>query len=174
MYFSSFPKSIFTTQICLKKIQDQGPRTKDQGSRIKDQGPRTKDQGPRTKDHGPCFGTNEHPRRDTDVILRLSKSTIEYLSFYIGFAMELVVKMNIPRRQQYCSRFGIPFEYPSNQNTSYPDYPMPPPYSLASNPGSFPYPDQGFVQHPQAPYQPQYQRQPPTAPSNHPAYQTKY
>ena len=31
------------------------------------------------------FGTNEHPRRDTDVILRLSKSTIEDLSFYIGF-----------------------------------------------------------------------------------------
>ena len=36
-------------------------------------------------DVGPCFGTNEHPRRDTDVILRLSKSTIEDLSFYIGF-----------------------------------------------------------------------------------------
>ena len=28
---------------------------------------------------------NEHHRRDTDVILRLSKSTIEDLSFYIGF-----------------------------------------------------------------------------------------
>ena len=56
-------------------------------------GPRTKDQGSRTKDHGPCFGTNEHPRRDTDVILRLSKSTIEDLPFYIGFTMELVVKM---------------------------------------------------------------------------------
>ena len=27
--------------------------------------------------HGPCPATNEHPRRDTDVILRLSKSTIE-------------------------------------------------------------------------------------------------
>ena len=26
------------------------------------------------KDHGPCFGTNEHPRRDTDVILRQSKA----------------------------------------------------------------------------------------------------
>ena len=37
------------------------------------------------KDHGPCFGTNEHLRKDTDVILRLSKSTIEDLSFYIGF-----------------------------------------------------------------------------------------
>ena len=35
--------------------------------------------------HGPCFGTNEHPRRDTDVISRLSKSTIQDLSFYIGF-----------------------------------------------------------------------------------------
>ena len=37
------------------------------------------------KDHGTCFGTNEHPRSDTDVILRLSKSTIEDLSFCIGF-----------------------------------------------------------------------------------------
>ena len=90
---------------------------------------------------------------------------------------KLVVKMNIPRRQQYCSRFGIPFAFPNNQqqNTSYPDYPMPPPYSIASNQGSVPYPDQGFVQpSPTAPYQPQYQRQPPTAPSNHPAYQAKY
>ena len=26
------------------------------------------------KDHGPCFGTNGHPRRDTDVILRQSKA----------------------------------------------------------------------------------------------------
>ena len=45
------------------------------------------------KDHGPCFDTNEHPRRDTDVILRLSKSTIDDLSFYIGFINELIVKM---------------------------------------------------------------------------------
>ena len=36
-------------------------------------------------DLGPCFGTNEHPRRDTDVISRPSKSTIQDLSFYIGF-----------------------------------------------------------------------------------------
>ena len=36
---------------------------------------------------------NGHPRRDTDVILRLSKSTIEDLPFYIGFAMEFMVKM---------------------------------------------------------------------------------
>ena len=28
---------------------------------------------------------NEHPGRDTDVISRLSKSTIQDLSFYIGF-----------------------------------------------------------------------------------------
>ena len=65
------------------RIDDQG-----QGSRIKDkdqgQASRMKaggrswrparqdpeDQGSRIKDHGPCFGTNEHPRRDTDVILR--------------------------------------------------------------------------------------------------------
>ena len=88
------------------RIKDQGSRIKDQGARTKDQGPRTKDQGPRTKDHGPwtldqgprikdqgsrikdqgpCFGMNEHPGRDTDVISRLSKSTIEDLSFYIGF-----------------------------------------------------------------------------------------
>ena len=36
-------------------------------------------------DVGPCFGTREHPRRDTDMILRPSKSRIEDLSFYIGF-----------------------------------------------------------------------------------------
>ena len=39
----------------------------------------------RIKDLGPCFGTNGHPRRDTDVIFRLSKSTIEDLPFYEGF-----------------------------------------------------------------------------------------
>ena len=33
---------------------------------------------------------NGHPRRDTDVISRLSKSTTEDLSFYIGFKMEIV------------------------------------------------------------------------------------
>ena len=42
------------------------------------------------KDLGLCFGMNGHPRRDTDVIFRLSKSTIEDLSFYIGFTMELL------------------------------------------------------------------------------------
>ena len=89
----------------------------------------------------------------------------------------LVVKMNIPRRQQYCSRFSIPFDNPNQPNTTYPDYAssQPPPYSISSNaPGSYAYPDQGFMAPPSAPYQPQYQRQPPTAPSNHPAYQSKY
>ena len=70
--------TLYLLPFTLSKIKDQGSRVKDPGSRIKDQ-------GPRIKDHGPCFGTNEHPRRDTDVILRLSKSTIEDLSFYIGF-----------------------------------------------------------------------------------------
>ena len=49
--------------------------------------------GSRIKYPGPCFGTNGHPRRDTDVILRLSKSTIEDLSFYIDFVKELMDKM---------------------------------------------------------------------------------
>ena len=39
------------------------------------------------------LATNEHPRRDTDVILRLSKATIEDLPFYIGFVKESMVKM---------------------------------------------------------------------------------
>ena len=43
-------------------------------------------------DRGPCFGMEGHPRRDTDVILRLPKSTIEDLSFYIGFVKEFMVK----------------------------------------------------------------------------------
>ena len=46
-------------------------------------------------DVGPCFGTNEHPRRDADAILRLSKTTIEDLSFYIGFVTDLMVKMKV-------------------------------------------------------------------------------
>ena len=36
-------------------------------------------------DHGPCFGMNGHSRRAMDVILRLSKSTTEDLSAFIGF-----------------------------------------------------------------------------------------
>ena len=34
----------------------------------------------------PCFGMNDHPGRDTDVISRQSKSTIKDLSFYIGLS----------------------------------------------------------------------------------------
>ena len=58
-------------------IKDQGSRTKAGGRtwRLARQDP--EDQGSRIKDHGPCFGTNEHPRRDTDVILRQSKAPIE-------------------------------------------------------------------------------------------------
>ena len=63
-------------------MKDRGSRIKDPASRIKDRGPRIKDQGSRIMDL--CFGTNEHPRRDTDVILRLSNSTIKDLSFYTG------------------------------------------------------------------------------------------
>ena len=59
-------------------------RMKDQGSRMK-AGGRTRrparqdpeDQGSRIKDQGPCPAMNEHPRRDTDVILRQSKAPIE-------------------------------------------------------------------------------------------------
>ena len=69
----------------ISRIREKGSRIRDQGSRIKDRGSRIKDQGSRIgsriKDHGPCFGTNEHPRRDTDVILRLSKSTTDDQSF---------------------------------------------------------------------------------------------
>merc|ERR1711953_227464 len=65
------------------RIEDQESRIKDPGSRIKDQGSRIKDkdqgQGSRIKDHEPCFGTNEHPRRDTDVILRQSKASLDLL-----------------------------------------------------------------------------------------------
>ena len=81
------------------RIKDQGSKIKDQGSSIQDQGPRIgstiKDQRSRIKDHGPCFGTNEHPRRDTGVILRLSKCTIVFLSFYIGFGTLSRVKMMV-------------------------------------------------------------------------------
>ena len=41
-------------------------------------------------DLGHWFGMNGHPGRDTDVISRVPKSTIEDLSFYIGFTMELL------------------------------------------------------------------------------------
>ena len=34
---------------------------------------------------GPCPAMNGHPGRDTDLILRPSESTIDFLSVYIGF-----------------------------------------------------------------------------------------
>ena len=36
-------------------------------------------------DHGPCFGIKGHLRMATDVILRLSEPTIDFLSVFIGF-----------------------------------------------------------------------------------------
>ena len=41
-----------------------------------DHGSRIKDPGSRIMDHGSCSGTNDHPRRDTGVILRLSKAPL--------------------------------------------------------------------------------------------------
>ena len=50
-----------------------------------DQGSLIKDLGPWTLDLGPCFGMNDHPGRDTDVISRPCNSTFKDLSFCIGF-----------------------------------------------------------------------------------------
>ena len=46
-------------------------------------------------DAGPCFGTNEHPRRAMDVILRPSKALIEIFNFRTGFVSEYGVKMTV-------------------------------------------------------------------------------
>ena len=98
------------------RINDQVSRIMDQVSSIKDQGswtlfwhewPSWKGYGRDIKtvqiynrrpiilyrfrniqDLGPCFGMNGHPRRATDMILSLSKSTTEDLSFYIGFVKD--------------------------------------------------------------------------------------
>ena len=51
------------------------------GSRIKDLGPCFG----MNLNLGPCFGMKGHSRRATDMILRLSKSTIDFLSVLIGF-----------------------------------------------------------------------------------------
>ena len=51
------------------------------GSRIKDLGPCFG----MNLDLGPCFGMKGHPRMDPDVILRLSKSTTDFLSVFIIF-----------------------------------------------------------------------------------------
>ena len=62
-----------------KPVHDRFFVIKDQGSRMEAEvGPggwhvRTQ----RMKDQGPCFGTNEHHRRDTDVILRQSEVPLE-------------------------------------------------------------------------------------------------
>ena len=66
-------------------IKDQGSWIKDHGSWIMGHGSRIKDQGSWALDLGPCSGMNAHPRSDTDVISRPSKSTIKDLSFHIGF-----------------------------------------------------------------------------------------
>ena len=50
------------------------------GSRIKDFRPCFGT----NRDLGPCFGMKGDPRSDTDVIVRLSKSATDFLSFYIG------------------------------------------------------------------------------------------
>ena len=70
------------------KIEDQvsriGSRIKDHGSRIMDHGSRIQDPG--SKDPGSwTLFWYRRSKRDTDVISRLSKSTIQDLSFYIGF-----------------------------------------------------------------------------------------
>ena len=74
-----------TQMLARQDPEDQGPRVKDQGSRLEAQESRIKgrikDQRSRIKDQGPCFGTNGHPRRDTDVILRQSKAFFEVFNF---------------------------------------------------------------------------------------------
>ena len=46
-------------------------------------------------DLGPCFGMNGYFRRDTDVISRLPESTIEDLSFYMGFVRFRILDLGI-------------------------------------------------------------------------------
>ena len=53
---------------------------------------------------------NGHPRRATDMISRLSKSTIDVLSFYIGFVKEFKVKMIVVDEIMTFARF-----FPKNQ-----------------------------------------------------------
>ena len=66
-------------------IMDQRSKIKDHGSKIMDHGSKIMDEGSRILDLGPCSGMNDHPGRDTDVRSRPSDSTINDLSFYIGF-----------------------------------------------------------------------------------------
>ena len=80
-------------------IKDQGSWIMNQGSWIKDQRSsikeRIKDAGSWIKDLGPCFGMNDHPTRDTGVISRLSKCTIEDLSVYIGFVTSRILDLGL-------------------------------------------------------------------------------
>ena len=65
--------------------------------------------GSRIKDLEPCFGMNldlgsclgikGHPRRDPDVILRLSESTTDFLSVYIGFRSLSTVNIRFFHKQ---------------------------------------------------------------------------
>ena len=56
---------------------DQGAMIKDEGGRSDPKAGTSGPRGPRIKDHGPCPAMNEHPGRDTDVIVRQSKAPIE-------------------------------------------------------------------------------------------------
>merc|ERR1711953_1262666 len=67
------------------RIMDHGSKIMDHGSWIMDHGSWIMDQGSWTLDLGLSFGMNDQSGRDTDVISKQSESTIEDLSFYIGF-----------------------------------------------------------------------------------------
>ena len=58
-------------------IKDQGSRIKDECGRLDLEAGTSGPRGSRIKDQRPCFGTNEHPRRDTNVILRQSIAPLE-------------------------------------------------------------------------------------------------
>ena len=72
---------------------DQRLKIMDQGSWIMDHGSKIMDHGSRILDLGPCFGMNGHFRRDPDVISKLSESTIEDLSVFIGLGSLSSVKI---------------------------------------------------------------------------------
>ena len=58
-------------------------------------------------DLGPCFGMNGHFRRDPDVISRLSKSTIDFVSVCIGFGSLSSAKMVVLNEILTLVRFVI-------------------------------------------------------------------
>ena len=63
---------------------------------------------------GSCFGMNGHPRGATDVILRLSWSTIDFLSVFISFRSQITSKwsfyMKILTLNKFLSKNWIFFE----------------------------------------------------------------